>query len=692
MRSTDEVKANIRKLVEAGAPESDIDEFVRLEGYTAESLRSAAPEQLTAQQRFPGAVTGGADSGSLPPELMEAMGGGVGLASAKAAGPVWSGAVEGAAMLPGTIENLGRAAIGTVAGLSGLGPDYMPEIVDHRKMLRDAGITKDYSKDSSGGRFVSRVMQDVGAGAQFGPIGAASGFASGTGAAIANELFPGSQTAETVGSLAGALTPSAARFSVDKLSPTRAVASSSQIKELAPTPYGKRGSVIERQNQVDLKLSQKYGSQKAAGMEAEAMAMKPLEASRDELARKAQFGRRLESVLGRVNPTGAGGKESAQRAYNAFEAENNMVLAGRKSNWNKTMDQANALTSGKRVISVEPALLKLQTEIDDLSSMTVRGQADDEALNILKQEHKKLSSSGGHLSIKELQSNLSSHTSDAYGTGKFYKDVSDAAERRVHGVMKSALDESLDSFATAPIKSPDNTYARAGQLVKQARADYGLQGEYLDELGARVLGKALGKKEELTTDAIQKAIRGSGPDERKYLMPIVEKYDPAAAQGLKEDHIRKILEKSKPSESTVGPTGGIDFKKLASNWKIDSEFMSTFTNKTERRDLIRVRQALRRLAEEPAPKHSQSVTSSMTEIAGVAGSLHPVFILRALARRATPSTMVKILYTKEGRNALEIAAGTKKAPSSETKTATDFMRKLVEENPGAIISNTMDSQ
>lgn len=613
--------------------------------------------------------------------------------------PTFSGIGRGLAVAGGlfgdtanNLANLVRAGFGYGAGAIGR-IDLMPDPVPAAQApltyentvnrLKALGVIKDYSGSASG-RISERIMQDVAAGgAMGGAPGAAYGFATGTGAALAREAVPNSPTAEVVGSIAGALAPSGVRALKDALSPTRAIAKTSQVEELAKTPYGKRGQTISDQNQIDLKISQKYGSQKAASLEGEAAAMKPVEATKDELARKAQFGNRLEGVLRRINPEKISGKESARLAYNAYESENKAVLSGLRSNWKNAMEKIEGLTRGKRVVSIEPALMKLKSEIDDIASLKTRGQADTEALKILQNEYDDLINSGGQLSVREVQSKLASHTAEASGTGKFYKDVSDAAERRVHQVMKNAIDDSLDFFA----QSPGEKYAKAGQLMKQARSDYRLQEEYLDELSYRLLGeKVIGKKETLTPDAIRKQLLSANSDERKYLIPLVEKHSPEAVQGFKEDYIRSILEKSKPSESVVGPGGSIDFKKMANAWKLDKEFFSTFQNRTERRELVRVREALRRLAEEPAPKHAQSTVSSMTEIAGIAGSLHPVFVFRALARRATPNVLSRLLMTREGRMAIEVAAGMKKLPDHEAYLLSEKIRKMMEQNPGAVAS------
>lgn len=457
--------------------------------------------------------------------------------------------------------------------------------------------------------------------------------------------------------------------------PSGTLAREGELTRLKDTPYARGGAVLERETGVPLRLSQKYGSAELYHREGEAAAYSP-QLALDKLRENARlYSDRLNGAIKDIDSANLSRAQTAARVHQAFKGELLRTQTVISSRYGKALEESNRITSGRAVIDPTPAIHRIDNEIEQLSSTVMSADTAEAVtrLTALRDQLTKDLRETGMLKVNEVDDLIKSQSSRI-------RDVSDAAEKRIHQVMKSALDDVLN-FAEG-----NSRYGKAATILKAARSDYQLGREYERELAATTLGKMFttpkGRvapdKVPPTSDVILNRIHAMTPSEVQYTMPIIEKWDRAAAQAVKADYLKRILTSARPDESNFsGQVPVVDFKKLANQWKLDRNFFSRFQDSGERNQLIRLRKVLGRLAEEDISKKGQGFVGQTEQgISAVAGG-NRVFIVKAILRRATPTVMANLLLKPEGQRAVETALSRTISPVKAVAAA-NFIKQYVD--------------
>lgn len=540
-----------------------------------------------------------------------------------------------------------------------------------------------------------RTPQSIAGMTGFGGATARVGFGAGLGAGIGATEFvqPGQTRAgnaglgATIGGLA-----SGATEGVRALMPARTVARKVGLHELldettAP-PQAKRGEAIAQQNKIDLSLSQRTGSPELANLEREGAAAKPSLARADAKVRISQFSKRLNSILDKVDPRKTPRAQAVDEATKAYRAEVNVYRAERSKVFQGALDDAALVTRNQPIIDSAPIVTRIQDEIKNLRS-AVQSENTREAIATLERELAKfkvgnvqssialplgartqMAKQAPNLTVKNAQQLLADYSEGMSGSGRLFKDISDAADRRVSRILFNAVDDAVAKTAENP------AIGQGAQILRQARQDYRFLSDYLDELGETTLGKLLNTTTPANSKQVLTAIKGMPEDEARRVFPIIAKHNPEAMQALNRDYFRTIISKSRVGDKK--PVGGaaLDPQKLAANWKTDGEFFARFPDREVRRELIQARQALRRIAPPTDAKVARGVTEEAAEEAGLLGSLHPVFLFRAAMRRYTPDKLADLLLTPKGRQALIKASNPAFYNAAEVSAAVMYLNRV----------------
>ncbi len=480
------------------------------------------------------------------------------------------------------------------------------------------------------------------------------------------------------------------------LLPARTIAREGGIRETLKLPEGKKGLRLTRDTGQDFKLSQVLGSERLAGMEREAAAARPDIAKPDTNRMISQFMNRLEGIQKLVDPKHSTPGRTAKAVLPAYKAELDKTLATRSTMFTERLAEAEKLVKGKPVIPTEPIIKELQAELN-AANTAVQSETTKKFAGKLRMEIDKLAPTltpGGKilgpngqplilptaveqkLTITNVQRLMEDFGEAGRGKGKTFQDIESAADRRVyrilHKTMKGALDRAGD----------DATLGPAAAVLKSAREDYKLLSQYKDELGATTLGRLLNIKGGVTDEAVLNAVRKMKPSEARNVLPILEKHNPDLIGALQRDYFRDILKRSGSGDATAAGVHPVNMRKFADNWQTDDYFRTLFRDRQTRHELIRARQALRRLADEQPPKHAAGAVEKRTEEAGILGSFNPVFMLRMASRRMTPTKMAKLLHTPEGRMALIRAAEPAHYTPSEIAASLGYLQRIqAEEEP-----------
>ncbi len=488
---------------------------------------------------------------------------------------------------------------------------------------------------------------------------------------------------------------------VNYLRPAATLARKAKLNQLKDTAPSKEAVANMADNGIDARLSSKYRSPEAAGMEAEAEAANPTAGAVDRLARWDKWKARADSITKVINPNKTTKADAIVNTANAVRKELDSAITQRSNDFKAALAQADAMTGGKQVIDPTPAITKITAEISRLRSGNPSQTSIQEA-NVLSQELSSLlkkpklnaldtpvpgtgepspSMAMEKLSVKNLQDRLSQYGEAASGVGKIGKDLSTASDRRVAGVLKDAFDDTLTSAESIP---------GAGKILSEARTGYAKASQYISSVTDSTIGKIVGNQtpiDQLGASKVYGAIKNSTPEEKKALFALVEKHYPGEIGGLKEAWLTDILSKSPQNVKQVAYTGPVDPSKAlntASNrigQNDGGDFNALFSNPKENQQMRKLVNGLRLLAEQAPPKSAQTVGGQATDVAGNIASRSVVFIMRTIARRATPQMMSKLLLTPEGRAAVEIAMNpTNKIPSSKMTAAANYMQKFYEEN------------
>lgn len=662
-------------------------------------LGTVAQQTARSPSSFAEALGG---EGTIPPEMYNAMGGDV-------ARDFFTGAIKETGRFGAGIGQkalLAAEALGAPKGIAGRYTDYVdpslqPGNADPSSLaynfggatgttVAGMGVAAPLAKAAGvAPTALGRIGQNAGIGAIFG------------GLTYQKDPYAWQESLKhiTAGGVMGGLV-GAGIEGVNYLRPASILARKAKLGELGQQEPSLEAKANMAENNLDARLSSKYRSPEAAGMEAEAEASRPSLGAQDRLARWDKWKARADSITAMINPSKVGKGDAIANTAKAVRGELDSAITKRSNEFKAALIEADALNGGKQVIDPTPAITKIQAEIKSLRSgnpdsvnIEEAKVLESELSSLLKRKPTVLLPSGAQesaaetvekLSIKNLQDRLSNYGDAASGVGKIGKDLSTSSDRRISGVLKDAFDETLTAAADG------GQAGNASRILSEARQNYAKSSQYIKSVTDSTIGKIIGNDtpiDQIGATNIYGAIKKSTPEEKKVLFSLIDKHYPGTSGGLREAWLTDILTKSPVNVKQVSYTGNVDPSKAlnTANNRIGqndaADFNALFSNPKENGQMRSLINGLKLLAEQSAPKSAQTVAGQATDVGGNLISRNLVFIARTLARQMTPGKMAKLLLTPEGRAAVEMAIKpSNKIPSSKMIAATNYLQKFLEEN------------
>lgn len=694
MRSPDEVKEKIKRLVEAGANESDIDEFVRLEGYTAETLRNAQPLKTKAPT-FSDALVG-----NIPPDIAN---------QAVPPAPTEEGwRAYGA--------GVGTTAVDIYSGIKQLNPFLSPEESNkisierqqEREQFQKLAEAEGQGSTYGLGRMTPQALLALTA-ARYLPSGAKLPiaqrflYAGGTGAGL-NMLNPTlpegeggdklpiySMDAETKlgqafkGAVGGLLFQSAAEGigAAGKLLPSRQLAAKSELKDVLSDPA--RRNLLEESGKLEKEFGGKFSaSERGLG--------EGVRAAENELAgiMPETFAKRRDANLNNIisqikSMTGTGTSDDAAKALSDKTISRIESIKGaRVPEFDAALQEAHKVSGGQRVIDINPVRQGILDEIKEIRKAKNIGDEGKDTIRYLVQQYRKLpgASKSDKIDVLSAQSLLRDATIDSKTTGGILSATKTAAQRRGGSLIKGMLDDAVSKSAESGVE--------AAAILRNARTKYAQVMDDLAEIQSTPLGSVLDritkKRGVISSSEVKGAWKKSTPEQREVIQRLLgdDKEIIKSLQSAWFDDIIEKATKSIPDELGRNP---IDTAQLLKEWKPDKRFVDLFSDDPKRlAKLLRAREYLNRITVRGSEKAAQGITGQAVEqfrtgtglSSGQGGS--KVFLGGMIGRRILPSQFKKLLLTDEGIDALMKAANPKNFNPAEVAAAGNVLNRILSES------------
>lgn len=694
MRSPDEVKEKIKRLVEAGANESDIDEFVRLEGYTAETLRNAQPLKTKAPT-FSDALVG-----NIPPDIAN---------QAVPPAPTEEGwRAYGA--------GVGTTAVDIYSGIKQSNPFLSPEESNkisierqqEREQFQKLAESEGQGSTYGLGRMTPQALLALTA-ARYLPSGAKLPiaqrflYAGGTGSGL-NMLNPTlpegeggdklpiySMDAETKlgqafkGAVGGLLAQGAAEGigAAGKLLPSRQLAAKSELKDVLSDPA--RRNLLEESGKLEKEFGGKFSaSERGLG--------EGVRAAENELAgiMPETFAKRRDANLNNIisqikSMTGTGTSDDAAKALSDKTISRIESIKGaRVPEFDAALQEAHKVSGGQRVIDINPVRKGILDEIKEIRKAKNIGDEGKDTIRYLVQQYRKLpgASKSDKIDVLSAQSLLRDATIDSKTTGGILSATKTAAQRRGGSLIKGMLDDAVSKSAESGVE--------AAAILKNARTKYAQVMDDLAEIQSTPLGSVLDritkKRGVISSAEVKGAWKKSTPEQREVIQRLLgdDKEIIKSLQSAWFDDIIEKATKSIPDELGRNP---IDTAQLLKEWKPDKRFVDLFSDDPKRlAKLLRAREYLNRITVRGSEKAAQGITGQAVEqfrtgtglSSGQGGS--KVFLGGMIGRRILPSQFKKLLLTDEGIDALMKAANPKNFNPAEVAAAGNVVNRILSEN------------
>lgn len=634
----------------------------RIKGYGTFQLGRDVPEDM--KRRAAQYAGSAVESGIAPPVVLAAAGGAVGGA-------------------PGFLAGLGIGTVGEIPAMLTGKKNWSPTAFITDK-LRQLEATPEPDPEAQFGRKVAGYVGSSLAAPGIGGIGMgkslASGLTAGTGAATANEIFPGNPYAEMTGAMAPSAIGALGKAGIDALRPSHRLAYKAELPQVVGDPQRKilvqEGKKLQKEFGGQLSASERGLGEGVRAAEGEvAGAFPESSAVRSE--------NNLTGIIGWVKKIAGG--TTAETASQALAGKTVAKIASLKSSrvpeFEAALDRAAMLDKAKRTIDTTPVKQGIVSEIKSMRQAKNLGQADKATITYLRRQLKRLPSKGA-FDIRSVQSWLHDYTVEAKPSGGILTDVQKASQKRGANLMKGFMEDALD-------KAGESGISPGAVVLKEARVKYAKTMNDLAEVGATPLGavieKATKKRGPLTVKDIQSAWSRSTPEQRGIITELLgnDKQIIKSLQGSWADDL--IAKSTSPISSEVGRSG-VDLRSLLKNWKEDKNFTNLFADDKERLGkLLRVRAYMDRIVPRGPEKATQGVVGKDVELARTATGLSTghggstIFLGGFLTRKLLPGAYKKLLTTDEGIDALLKAAEPKKYTGPEVAAAVTYLQALQEQ-------------
>ncbi len=587
------------------------------------------------------------------------------------------------AALSGPVGMLGGLAIGTVGEIPAMitGNENLSPSAFITRKLRESGITPDPDPENKFGR---KVAGYIGAGS---PMAAASkapmqaltqAAMAGVGGATGAEISDDNPYVELGAAMLPGAAYAAGKGIIKYASPTeqlrRKIAVDEALKQHGTRENIAKGKALQDEFGGQLSAAEKGLGESARAAENEIAGYRPLQ---EAVRKQNNFDKLITSIKGMVGTTTS--EEAAKQLSGKTRAKIESLKSSRVPEFDDALERASSLEAGKPSIDVTSVKKGIIEEIRNISKSKPIGLDDQATIKYLMSKLKGLSDN--KVNVRGAQSILHDYTIEAKATGGELTDIGKAAQRRGANIMKSLMNEAVDTSA-------QNGNKAAG-ILSEARSKYADVMSNLAEIGSTPLGSVIERSTKkggpVTVRDIQSAYKKSTPEHREIYQRLLggEKEITKAFRGAWLDD---LIEKSTvPASGEIGRTDVV-LSKFLKEWKVDKNFTDTFPDPKEAAKLLRAREYLSRIVERGTQKASQGIIGQVgSEAMGATGMLSkptgqtPIFIMGGITKRIFPKFYHKILTTDEGLDALMKVSKPEKYSTAEVAAAASMIQAVTNE-------------
>jgi len=552
----EEVKANIRDLVQKGAPEADVDAYVAAEGYSAQELR-AAPALGTAANPV---YNPGREAGFVPrlssslasstqervTDLQSQRGTPTGLPPGQSVftgndGEIYVHDANSNQIFPLDRPVLNPADIGDIGG------DIAQAGIEAIPMGRGATLVK-----------------RLGEAAIKGVVGSA-------GRQAAHEATSDSSTplSERLGRVALDVVLAPAAQGVSEI-----VGGAFDLARNLPARIMSGGAPakVQRRNQAAMEMA---GAKPLPSNITEGAGARLVEGMLERHATTAtrMQERKLFNVqasvnnLKRVAVKFGGGQRAAfgvtgDRVVKAYNGAVKQIEDLRRAQADQDFGLVDALNSGAPVFDSRP-LVKAIDELIEEETGIFSGVGSDAAVEWLKRVRGTVMNEEGEvvgLTGAQFQRSLQQIGKVAAGKSKPATDLTPAQNTRMGAALMGAMTQSMDDAIAIP-----NLSAEAAKALKTARANYAHFSKSIESLRESTLSSAVGKARELADGSVEgseKVVdylvsKSRTPSELRAIAKVLDRMDPDLGKQLKAAHLTNAL-KTAGVPSSLAPARTAD--------------------------------------------------------------------------------------------------------------------------------------
>jgi len=357
--------------------------------------------------------------------------------------------------------------------------------------------------------------------------------------------------------------------------------------------------------------------------------------------------------------------------------------------WDRHMDRAISEAGDAPVGTPVNTMAKLDSLIEELDNPLAPYPES------IKNEFMKIREKASNTwTVMDFKNALKKWGALSAGTGRPFKDLDTADQRRLFGELVSAVGDDMDAIinnrATVLIGGkpfPFESKAAAIQYLKLARQSWKINSEKIAELENTVLGQAINKGgRPLAPEEIYKRVRTMPASEVRKLVPTLNKVSPSIINNVKVRILKDAMDNAKLGPAAPESLIDLDPAKFVTNLR-DQDNVVEFFSGTDMKEYLKTIQAMKRIADRSSiAGGGQSPLGSQTEAGGLIGGAietgglpNIVFLGRFLAKNLTPERYAKLLMTKEGQQAIQTISKWNQVPRDRLVAATGVLAGIINE-------------
>lgn len=432
------------------------------------------------------------------------------------------------------------------------------------------------------------------------------------------------------------------------------------VQRALDTPAGREGAQVEAylgEQMMPGQASQSRSLLTMEGLLRRHPASADMIASKDEsLLRAARA--RLDNALSRMSATGDRAT-AGMRVRSAFDNTLNAALDVRRNQAAQDFGAVHAAAGRAPIFHMGGAVRAIDGLIEEFGTPGA-GDAISTLVNQLRSVRNELSRP---LTAQNVQRLLEIYGRARRGSGQVFKDLDNAEQRRIAGLVFDAIEGDLDRVAQS---LPPGNVATS---LQQARNNYRLNSQAINELEASTLGRYLGGADR-SPERIFEQMKNMQPSQAGETFRILQGADPGLADAVKRSVFEDALERAKPPAQRVedqltagaNPEGDWSPARFLSNLR--GSWVWGQLNRNERFEFQMLASAMQRLANRAGTDGSPTapllfaldVAKSMGK--SVVG-LDPVGMAQMGTAALAPRVLAPLVATSRGRQALVTVMNTR---------------------------------